>query len=302
MVRRLSEASKMLRRLEKGLSSAKLRSQANDASLSSPYPDSRRSPSTSGPYAGGSNGAPDVEMSTHFPGNELPPLPGQRQYASSSRSGADEDEEDCDPSPDEFYPAKLIRQENSRNSFFKTILNPENEGPSHSSASQSGSPPPPYQHQSRAQAAAPLSPAPTGPDPITTGIMDENQARVLFDLVFLRLNPFINLFDPALHSVNYVRAKCPLLFTTLLMAGAKFFKPEYYRSCQKLANELAFQAFADAWKSVEIVQAFACLTYWKEPEDTRTWTYIGYVCLSVFLCGALAKRLYRLVAWLLSSV
>ena len=28
----------------------------------------------------------------------------------------------------------------------------------------------------------------------------------------------------------------------------------------------------------EVVQAFACLTYWKEPDDTRTWTYIGFAC------------------------
>jgi hypothetical protein len=108
--------------------------------------------------------------------------------------------------------------------------------------------------------------------------MDENQATVLFDLVFLRLNPFINLFDPALHSVHYVRSRCPLLFTTLLMAGAKFFKPEIYRPCQKLANDLAVRAFAEGWKSVEVVQAFACLVYWREPDDTRTWSYIGYAC------------------------
>jgi hypothetical protein len=61
------------------------------------------------------------------------------------------------------------------------------------------------------------------------------------------------------------------------MAGAKFFKPEMYRPCQKLANELAVRAFAEDWKSVEVVQAFACLVYWREPDDTRTWAYIGYV-------------------------
>jgi NDP-sugar pyrophosphorylase family protein len=113
-----------------------------------------------------------------------------------------------------------------------------------------------------------LAPIPSGlNDPITAGIIDEDEAKVLFDLIYLRLNPFINLFDPTLHSVPYVRSKCPFLFTTLIMAGCKFFKPEVFKQCQKLANEFAIRAFAEAWKRVEVVQAFACLTYWKDPDD-----------------------------------
>jgi hypothetical protein len=91
---------------------------------------------------------------------------------------------------------------------------------------------------------------------------------MLFDAIFLRLNPFINLFDPTLHTPTYVRSKCPFLFTTLIMAGCKFFKAEKFKRCQKLANEFAIRAFAEGWKRIEVVQAFACLTYWKEPDDT----------------------------------
>ncbi|KAI0315537.1 hypothetical protein OF83DRAFT_1173718, partial [Amylostereum chailletii] len=45
-----------------------------------------------------------------------------------------------------------------------------------------------------------------------------------------------------------------------------------------IANEFAVRAFVEGWKSVEVVQAFACLCYWKEPEDTRTWQFIGFAC------------------------
>jgi len=263
----------MLRRLEKGLTSAKLKSQAaansSDTTPSDP------------PY--GSSNSSDAS-STHFPGNELPPLNisayQNRSYASSSQSADGDDDSDSQGrSPVELYPAKMIRKEN----FFKTILNnPEDAVPSLSSGgfrASSRTPPSssPYHKHAQSQSSSKSYPASFGPDPITTGIMDENQATVLFDLVFLRLNPFINLFDPALHSVHYVRSRCPLLFTTLLMAGAKFFKPEIYRPCQKLANDLAVRAFGEGWKSVEVVQAFACLVYWREPDDTRTWSYIGYV-------------------------
>lgn len=86
--------------------------------------------------------------------------------------------------------------------------------------------------------------------------------------VFLRLNPFINLFDPVLHTVPYVRSRCPFLFTCLIMAGCKFWKPELFKQTQRIANEFVIKAFADQWKRVEVVQAFACMTYWKEPEDT----------------------------------
>ncbi|KAG8960054.1 hypothetical protein FRC05_007128 [Tulasnella sp. 425] len=38
------------------------------------------------------------------------------------------------------------------------------------------------------------------------------------------------------------------------------------------------RAFDKQWKSVEVVQAFSCLVYWKEPDDNRTWLFIGYAC------------------------
>ncbi|CAK5264068.1 unnamed protein product, partial [Mycena citricolor] len=253
---KLSEASKMLRRLERGLHSAKLKAQVVDQGFPADgreiYPREYAAPNT------------------HFTNNELPPitLPGEYANAGSSRPDMDMDEDDeADSEHRALFPAKLIRKENQRNSFFRTILNP-----TESSSAVVALP-------SRPSYSPPATTRPTSySDPINTGILDEDGAKVLFDLVFLRLNPFINLFDPALHTVQYVRSKCPFLFTTLIMAGAKFFRAEIFKSCQKLAHELAVRAFADALKSVEVVQAFACLTYWKDPDDNRTWTYIGYAC------------------------
>ncbi|KAJ7687571.1 fungal-specific transcription factor domain-containing protein [Mycena olivaceomarginata] len=249
---KLSEASKMLRRLEKGLNSAKLKSHAADT----PYAADPRDPYQRDPYSATANELPPLN---------LPPYQnGEYPTSSHGSRSIDMEDPDDDPDPEDraLFPAKLIRTENQRNSFFRTILNPA-EGSAAPPNRPSFSPP----HQNR----GPL-------DPVSGGIIDEDQAKVLFDLIFLRLNPFINLFDPALHSVHYVRSKCPFLFTTLIMAGCKFFKPEVFKPCQKLAHEFAVRAFAEAWKRVEVVQAFACLTYWKDPDDNRTWTYIGYAC------------------------
>ncbi|KAF5391848.1 hypothetical protein D9757_001625 [Collybiopsis confluens] len=275
---KLSEASKMLRRLEKGLNSAKSKAASVDTSFNregftSPaemdvrFTDSERaqqySPSD-GPFA--SNQLPPLNLTSYSGASE------QTGSSNSSRT-MDVNDEDDSPSEraDSIFPADLLQREHKRNSFFRTILNPEVSeapatGPSSVRGSETYSPP-----QTPAVSSG-LS------DPVSAGILDEELAKVLFDLIFLRLNPFINLFDPSLHSVSYVRNKSPFLFTVLLMAGCKFFNAELFKQVQKLANEFAVKAFQEGWKSVEVVQAFACLTYWKDPDDNRTWTFVGYAC------------------------
>jgi hypothetical protein len=263
----------MLRRLEKGLNSAKMKSHPSEPT--SPYntDEVRSSSQPDSSYLTIHSSEPAFcPPNVHFPANNLPPpslqtYPAPDCYPPSSNGSRsvdvmdedddDDDDDDPDRHEDAFFPAKLIKRENQRNSFFRTILNPE-EVPAATSLNRSNSFTPPLQ----------AVPTPSSlSDPITAGIITEKDAVTLFDAIFLRLNPFINLFDPALHTVSYVRSKCPFLFTTLIMAGCKFFQAERFKQCQKLANEFAIRAFAEAWKRVEVVQAFACLTYWKDPED-----------------------------------
>ncbi|EIM82597.1 uncharacterized protein STEHIDRAFT_64714 [Stereum hirsutum FP-91666 SS1] len=266
---KLSEASKMLRRLEKGLSSAKSKAQALESSSTAHQ--------STEPQAGSSSQPPLRHSTSDY---ELPPLniPPDYQggYSDARRSShdmdPDQDEDDADRPEENIYPARLIRKENQRQPFLKTILNPQHEAPLTSLNSDRGSSTASSSYASATPVSGGLN------DPVAAGIIEESNAKVIFDLVFLRLNPFINLFDAILHTPEYVRKRSPFLFTVLIMAGCKFFKPECYKDCQKLAYEFAVRAFAEGWKSVEVVQAFACLTYWKEPDDTRTWTYIGYAC------------------------
>lgn len=243
----------MLRKLEKGLNTAKAKS---DTMAS--YPD----PRGASQYSNGSHYGPSP---SHFLATSLPSASLQHQYSQdypnsshSSRTmdGDDDDENDADRNDDNIFPAKVVRKEKER-SFFDTILNPEHTKPDPNRPGTSYSPP-----------VHGLHTHPDGlTDPITAGIIDEPGAKVLFDLIFLRLNPFINLFEPALHSVHYVREKCPFLFTTLIMAGCKFFRPALFKQCQQLANDYAVKSFAEGWKSIEVVQAFVCLTYWRDSQD-----------------------------------
>ncbi|PVG02850.1 hypothetical protein CPB86DRAFT_548759 [Serendipita vermifera] len=207
-------------------------------------------------------------------------MPFQVQYPSSDTRRSDRDESMGESTPDAddgIYPARVVDRESKRHSFFRTILNPlENSDPPAAPGEK------PKSDAEKARALLPTSRPvvldPNVQDPIELGLLDENEAKFLFDLVFARLNGFINLFDPKLHTVPYVRARSPFLFSCLIMAGCKFWKAELYRQCQQIAHSFAYKAFAEGWTSIEVIQAFACLVYWKEPDDTRTWTYIGYAC------------------------
>ncbi|KAG8997533.1 hypothetical protein FRB94_007626 [Tulasnella sp. JGI-2019a] len=115
-------------------------------------------------------------------------------------------------------------------------------------------------------------------DPIDLGIVTFAEAESLFQKFFEHLNPCVNLFSPILHTVAYVRSKSKFLFTVMMMACCKYFKPEVSRTLQQMCQVFTSRCMDEQHKSIEVVQAFSCLTYWKELEDNRTWIFVGYAC------------------------
>lgn len=89
------------------------------------------------------------------------------------------------------------------------------------------------------------------------------------------LNPYISQLDPHLHTFDYVR-KSSFLFTAVLAMSAKTFNPIVYNALYDHAQDLYTESFRNGTKSTEIVQAILILTYWKQPQDTRAWTSLGY--------------------------
>jgi hypothetical protein len=141
VVLRLSEAYKIRRRMEKGLHTEKIKSQSADTAVASSYfaSDSRNDIAQDLHYSGMvhpndnfNHGSP-----SHFPCDEVP-IVNLTSYKNSEqyptcRNGSrpvdmDEDEEDLYRTEVGLFPAKLFRKENPRNSFFRTVLNPEDEG------------------------------------------------------------------------------------------------------------------------------------------------------------------------------
>lgn len=44
------------------------------------------------------------------------------------------------------------------------------------------------------------------------------------------MNPFVNLLDPELHTVDFLRAKSKFLFTVLMMAASRWWSREHYEA------------------------------------------------------------------------
>ncbi|KAH9941410.1 hypothetical protein B0H21DRAFT_550934 [Amylocystis lapponica] len=270
---KLSEASKMLRRLEKGLNVAKSKFKDDKPQSSGSRAPRRRHPSA----------APNSPGSSQYSNNEdlSYGVPGSSRYRPDSNTDISDDDGDDDYTDQRgrgMYPARLIKKEDQHHSsYFKTILNSDRATSGSGCASErsysrgSG-------HSVDSSAGTMDNPMSDLKDPVALGLIDEQTVQSFFDMFFLRLNPFINMFDPALHSASYVRGRCPFLFTTLIMACCKFFRPELYPTLQTLAQKYAVRAFAEGWTRIEVAQAFASLTFWREPNDVRVWTYIGYAC------------------------
>lgn len=89
-------------------------------------------------------------------------------------------------------------------------------------------------------------------------------------------NPFICAFDPSFHTFQYVREQSSFLLTVMLSVSAKAFNPAVYLDLHRHSEKLFTDAIARGTKTPDIIQAIVLKTYWKQPDDTRSWAIIGY--------------------------
>ena len=110
---------------------------------------------------------------------------------------------------------------------------------------------------------------------------------------FLRLNPIVLLFDPHLHTFDYVREKSAFLwvpqprityltepdgsFTSMLSSASKFIAPSLSSQLLRLSIEHSVHAIFASHRSIEDVQSWMLVYFWKTPRDNRAWTYVGLV-------------------------
>jgi hypothetical protein len=100
--------------------------------------------------------------------------------------------------------------------------------------------------------------------------------RSLMCRFFEHLNPLANLLDPALHTLDYIRSSSTPLFTMVLAASAKFFRPHSYKDLWSHGRTMIERAINNGTGcDIGLVQAIFIAIYWKEPQDTTVWIKIG---------------------------
>ncbi|GAA5894054.1 hypothetical protein JCM8208_002334 [Rhodotorula glutinis] len=129
------------------------------------------------------------------------------------------------------------------------------------------------------------------PDPVDMHVLTALEAEQLFQLFHTQLNCFIVLFDAHLHTADYVRSTSTVLFTAILTASAKFFRPDLYPQLLASAQQLVTRAMGgDGDPEIGLLQSLLILTYWKEPFDTSAWLRVGYAIRLGYQLGLHHKR------------
>ncbi|KAH7103800.1 fungal-specific transcription factor domain-containing protein [Auriculariales sp. MPI-PUGE-AT-0066] len=214
----------------------------------------------------------------------LPPVSSYGTHQSGRLSPSRHFQREPEPRPDvRMYEAPSAAHR-ERNTFFGTVLAPRSTQVAHPDAPgehaiQNGVDPSDARSapaQRSSVVAPPRYGSPAFTDPLSAGILSEVDAANLLDLIFQRLNGFLMLFDPSLHTLAYIRKHSPFLLTCILAVACKFWRPEAYPACLELVNAYIPLAFDRGWRSPEVVQAFLFLTFYPEVGQDRTWTFIGY--------------------------
>lgn len=119
------------------------------------------------------------------------------------------------------------------------------------------------------------------PEILVHGLVTPQDVEKLFDIYFTKINPFLSLLNPILHTPSTTFARCPFLFTVICAISSRFYpeKSEIYAIAMHFAKSEAANALINGWKSVELCQAYLLMSYYAVPakrwEEDRSWLYTG---------------------------
>lgn len=119
------------------------------------------------------------------------------------------------------------------------------------------------------------------PEILVHGLVVPEDVDKLFEIFFDRVNVFISLLDPVLHTPASTFARCPFLFTVICAISSRYYteKSEIYPIAMHFAKHSAANALIDGWKSVELCQAYILMSVYAVParrwEEDRSWLYTG---------------------------
>ncbi|KAJ7774168.1 hypothetical protein DFH07DRAFT_767379 [Mycena maculata] len=112
------------------------------------------------------------------------------------------------------------------------------------------------------------------PDILIHGIVGPTDVDKLFNIFYARINPFIALLDPVLHTPERT-------FAQFCAISSRYYleKSEIYPIAMHFAKHSAANALTDGWKSIELCQAYILMSIYAAPvlkwEEDRSWLYAG---------------------------
>ncbi|KAL0066966.1 hypothetical protein AAF712_005955 [Marasmius tenuissimus] len=119
------------------------------------------------------------------------------------------------------------------------------------------------------------------PEILVHGLVTPDDVDHLFEIFYTRVNPFVSILDPAIHTPAATFARCPFLFTVICAVSSRYYaeKSEIYPIAMHFAKHSAANALVDGWKSVELCQAYILMSIYAVParrwEEDRSWLYTG---------------------------
>jgi hypothetical protein len=118
------------------------------------------------------------------------------------------------------------------------------------------------------------------PDILVHKLVTPEDVEKLFNIFYTRINPFISVLEPKLHTPALTFSRCPFLFTVVCAIASRYSdKPEVYPIAMHFAKSAAANALVDGWKSVELCQAYILMSIYAVParrwEEDRSWLYTG---------------------------
>ncbi|KAF5612337.1 uncharacterized protein FTJAE_14098 [Fusarium tjaetaba] len=113
-------------------------------------------------------------------------------------------------------------------------------------------------------------------DPIDMGLISRPSAQNLYEGFFKHFNSLVGLLDPSLYTFSYTRSRSILLFTMILAISSRIFQPESHKPIRDHAEFLLGQALLACDSAVENIWAIICMYHWKDANDTRGYTLIGF--------------------------
>lgn len=93
---------------------------------------------------------------------------------------------------------------------------------------------------------------------------------------FKHFNCLVGLLDPILYTFSYTRNKSSLLLTMILTISSRIFQPESHKPIRDHAEVLLGQALLACDSAIENIWAIICMYHWKDANDTRGYTLIGF--------------------------